>query len=560
MKASLSLDDVLGTLPQATGRLLNAVASVAATEGISLYLVGGPVRDLLLERPLVDVDLMVTGDARASRALADAVVEEMKSQASEEEGPFRIVPHDRFGTIRLEAGDASLDIAQARDERYAHPGALPEVSHGTLEQDMQRRDFGVNALYCPLDATDSGKRRAIIDPLGGLEDLAARKLRILHPRSFHDDPTRAFRAARFAARLGFSLDRRSRNALRDALRDGAFGSVSGERFRRELQFAFQEAEQGVSVGKVLRLLSDWHVLSALEPGLILAKDRVSPLRRLSKAIAEPEWTAPKWRPWIAGLSIWLAPLPAALRRRTLERFSIRGEQATRIVRFGRDAERILRGLMKARGRGAVDATLNELPEETVHALYAMAAVPVRRRMLRWAVEDRRRRSPVGGADMKEVGLTGPDVGRALTRIRAGFLDGEIANREEALALGIEMARRSARRASQPQKRPGGSARAKAKPAGRKDAAKPKKATSSSPKTKKSKGQLAAKTSSASRPGAPSAGQSAEANVARKGRRKVAQPSAITDTPGSRRRSLSTKKTDPSDSEDSPQAPRTDASR
>ncbi len=547
-KAGLSLDDVLGTLPEPTADLLNAVATAAAAEGMSLFLVGGPVRDLLLNRPLVDVDLMVTGNARA---LADAVADEVNKAAGpeagkaegEEEGAMRIVPHDRFGTVRLETADAQLDLAQARDERYAHAGALPEVSPGTLEQDIQRRDFGVNALYCALDATAPSKRRAVIDPLGGLEDLAARRLRILHPRSFHDDPTRAFRAARFSARLGFSLDRRSRSALRDALRDGAFGSVSGERFRRELQLAFKEAEQGVPVGRILRLLSDWHVLSALEPGLVLAKDRVSPLRRLSKAIAEPEWPAPKWRPWVAGLSIWLAPLPAALRRRTLERFSIRGEQATRIVRFGRDAERVLRGLMKARGRGAVDATLNELPEETVHALYALATVPVRRRMLRWAIEDRRRRSPVGGAEMKEIGLAGPDVGRALIRIRAGFLDGEIANREEALALGIEMARRSARRETTPKKKAASPARPKtARPA--KSKAKPKEG----PGTPEA-------ADSESLPGAPIKGKEP-----RKGRRKVAQPSSIADTPATRRRSSTTPNPDPSDSEDSPQAPRTDASR
>ncbi|MFK7897441.1 MAG: hypothetical protein AB8G23_16500 [Myxococcota bacterium] len=469
MKAALSLDNVLGSLPEPTASLLQSVAVAATRLQMPIYLVGGPVRDLLLKRPLVDVDVMVEGEALA---LAHAVAELAA------EGEIRVVPHDRFGTVRLETADAEIDLARARNERYAHPGALPDTEPGTLDQDMQRRDFGVNALYCRLDADAPGKKVAVLDPLGGLEDLEARRLRILHTRSFHDDPTRAFRAARFAARLGFSLDRRSRAALRDALRDGAFGSVSGERFRRELQHAFGEAEQGVPVGRVLRLLSDWHVLSALEPGLLLPKDRVSPLRRLSKSVTEPEWPAPKWRPWLSGLAIWLAPLPAALRKRTLERFSIRGEQATRIVRFGRDGERILRALTKARGRGAVDATLGELPEETVQALYALATVPVRRRMLRWALEDRRRRSPVGGGEMKECGLQGPDVGRALARIRAGFLDGEIANREEALALAEEMGRRAARREA----------------AAKKD-----------------------------RP---------RAKTARKGRRKVAQASPITDTPGS----------------------------
>ncbi|MBC8188033.1 MAG: hypothetical protein H8E78_07490, partial [Proteobacteria bacterium] len=132
-----------------------------------------------------------------------------------------------------------------------------------------------------------------------------------------------------------------------------------------------------------------------------------------------------------------------------------GEQAKRIIRFAGDAERLLRSLARARGRGAVDATLAELPEETVQAVYALAEPALRRRILRWGAEDRRRRAPVGGGELSELGLEGPDVGRALARIRAGFLDGEVANREEALALAEEIAKRLSRRRTA---RPAGSPR------------------------------------------------------------------------------------------------------
>ena len=438
MKKSLSLDDILAAMPVATSSLLSRIVRVAAERTTAIHLVGGPVRDLLLEREIVDVDLVVEGDARA---LANDV---LKESGKDDLG---LVSHDRFGTVRIEAPDAQVDLAQLRNETYAQPGALPDVEVGSLAQDMRRRDFSINALICALRSTDPAKQMPIVDLEGGLEDLAQRQLRILHSRSFHDDQTRAWRAARFAARLGFSLDRRSKNVLRDALRDGAFGAVSGERWRRELQLTFVEARRGVHAGHVLRALSDWHVLSALEPGLILGPDRMVPLRRLSRAIAHPEWAAPRSRTWVTGLSIWLAPLPAALRRRTLERFSVRGEQARRIVEFGRAAERTLRGLARARGRGAVDAALGDIPEETVQALYALADSSVRRRILRWGAEDRRRRAPVGGTELAELGLAGPDVGRALARIRSGFLDGEVANREEALTLAEEIARRASRRST-----------------------------------------------------------------------------------------------------------------
>ena len=383
------------------------------------------------------------GDARA---LADAVCKGRDSTG------MRAVAHDRFGTVRIESDTASLDLATVRHETYASPGALPDVVAGTLEQDARRRDFSINALHVPLDTGSPGRARPVVDLEGGLEDLAQKRLRILHPRSFHDDPTRACRAARFAARLGFRLERGSRAALRSALRDGAFGAVSGERFRRELELAFYDARHGTHAGKIVRSLADWHVLGALEPGLQLEKDRQVPLRRLSRAIEEPDWPAPRWRGWQAGFAIWLAPLPAAMRRRTLERFAVRGEAAKRIADFGRTGERTLRALGRARGRGAVDAALASLPEETVQALYACADVPVRRRILRWGAEDRRRRPPVAGGDLLEVGLEGRDVGKALARIRAGFLDGEIANREEALALAEELARRSAKRRPAPKRR------------------------------------------------------------------------------------------------------------
>jgi len=446
MKKSLRFDDLLEAVPDPTAALLTRIARVAARENQPLYLVGGPIRDLLLGRPLVDVDLMLEGDAKV---LADAVV------AEEHADGLRVVEYPRFGTVRVEAAEAAIDLARLRAESYAQPGALPDVRPGTLEQDVARRDFAINALVCRLDASRPDKANEIIDLCDGLDDLAARRLRVLHPRSFHDDPSRAWRAARFATRLGFSLDRRSRNALRDALRDGAFGAVSGERFRRELILTFEEAERGAHPGRILRLLSDWHVLAALEPGLGVGRDRMAPLRRLGRAVASPEWPTPRWRPWIAGLAIWLAPLPAALRRRTLERFSIRGEQSTRIVRFGRDVERTLRALSRARGRGAVDAALGELPEENVQALYALAIPAVRRRILRWGAEDRRRRAPVGGSDLTDIGLAGAEIGRALARIRAGFLDGEIANREEALALAEELARRAARRNAPKKAKPQG---------------------------------------------------------------------------------------------------------
>lgn len=427
--------EVLRKLPEADAAVTRSVIEAADAVGASLLLVGGPVRDLLLERPVRDVDLLVEGkDGEGAEDLAERLA-----------GPtLRVVAHGRFGTVRLEAEGATLDLATTRTETYAYDGALPSVAPGTLAEDLQRRDFAINALALPLSRRARERHTGVVDVAGGLADLERKRLRVLHERSFHDDPTRALRAARLGPRLGFTLARSSRSALRSALRDGAFGHVSGDRLRREIVKLFDDAELGLDPARALRLLADWHVLGMLEPGLTLPREAIAPLRRLGRAVAAPPWRAPRWRPWTSGLALWLAPLSPQLRRRTLRRFALRGALAKRLAEAPRQRERLLRVLARKRGRGAVDAALSGLPEEELHALYAWAGPAERRRIVRYAADDRGRRPPVSGSDLTEIGLAGPAVGRALERIRAGFLDGTVRTRDEALALAREVGRRRGR--------------------------------------------------------------------------------------------------------------------
>jgi tRNA nucleotidyltransferase (CCA-adding enzyme) len=428
-------EDVLGALPAPTRPLVERVLDAARKRGDGVSLVGGPVRDFLLGRPLLDVDLLVEPVAGGS---AEAL-----ARAAAPDGA-RVVAHGRFGTVRLEAGDAALDLAGVRRETYAHPGALPSVEPAGLDEDLLRRDFSVNALALPLSPAARKGRPPVVDVAGGLADLDAGILRVLHAKSFHDDPTRALRAARLATRLDFALSRGTRDALRDALRDGAFGRVSGERLRRELERLFDDATRGLDPARALGALSEWHVLAALEPGLALPPAARAPLRRLGRALADPAWPRGRAEPWAAGLAVWLAPLESGLRGRALRRLSVRGERAARIAGFPRERDRWLRALTRARGRGAVDGVLLAVEDERLLALTAWAPAPVARRIARWAREDRGRRPPLSGADLVALGLAGPDVGRALARVRAAWLDGAVKSRDEALALARELAHRRSR--------------------------------------------------------------------------------------------------------------------
>jgi len=430
----LGPDEILSRLEDDSVGIVRAVLKQADATGQAVFMVGGPVRDFLLERPLRDVDLVAL--RKGKRAAAELARAAAVSGAE-------VVAHDRFGTVVIKRGESTVDIATARRESYQHAGALPLVEEGTLEDDLLRRDFSINALALPLSLAARGEYSEIVDFAGGLADLAKNRMRVLHPRSFHDDPTRALRAARLAPRLGFALSRDSRSCLRDALRDGAFGRVSGDRLRREFVKLFEDSALGLDPSRALQLLSEWHVLAALEPGLGLEREAVVPLRRLGRAISDPPWRGARWRPWVVGLALWLAPAAPNLRRRTLRRLSVRGETAKRIGAFARSREGWVRAVGRARGRGAVDAVLRQLDEEDLQSLHATVAPALRRRIVRYAAEDRSRRLPVNGDDLLAAGLEGPAIGRALARIRIAYLDGRVKDRNEALALAREFYRRRA---------------------------------------------------------------------------------------------------------------------
>jgi tRNA nucleotidyltransferase (CCA-adding enzyme) len=319
-----------------------------------------------------------------------------------------------------------------------------------------RRDFTVNAMAIPLNTVAGEGRARLVDPLGGRADLAARRLRILHERSFHDDPTRAFRAARLAARLGFALDASSRRALAAALAAGAFDAVSGERFRAELAKLFAEPDPG----RALARLEAWGVLVRISRGLALAPEARRALRRLGSLLAD-EPVAGGAGSLETGLCVWLAPLAPAVRRRALERFALRGRPAARVAGFPALARRTLRALRRARSRGAADAVLRGLAHADLLALAAVADAASRRRIVRHAREDRALRLPVDGSDLGALGLSGPALGRALAALRRAFLDGELASRDEALAWARRRARvqgRGPRPAARPATRARGAGR------------------------------------------------------------------------------------------------------
>ncbi len=238
-------------------RAIDVVREVAAEKQLRPYLVGGPVRDLLLGRAVADIDLtLAEGSSNFARALARRIG-----------GRVRSFP--QFLTYKVSAdGFPEIDIATARRERYRSPGALPTVTEGHLNDDLLRRDFTINAIAFDLTTN------ALHDPADGAADIAGRTIRVLHNESFIDDPTRIFRALRFASRLGFTIEPHTRELLDHAIAGGALDTISRERAWRELFFAFGEAEAPAAITAI----SDAGVLRSLfaaaAPDLRARLDRV----------------------------------------------------------------------------------------------------------------------------------------------------------------------------------------------------------------------------------------------------------------------------------------------
>jgi tRNA nucleotidyltransferase (CCA-adding enzyme) len=251
--------------------LLAFLRKVSLAAGNShVYLVGGAVRDLLLERPSYDIDLMVEDDGQA---LARRLAEVFGAQ---------VHVHSPFGTATLTLPDGQrIDVATSRAERYERPGSLPDVTPAGLIHDLARRDFTVNALAMRVDHEAWGR---VVDPFGGLADMRARKLSILHNLSFVEDPTRLVRGVRFERALAMRLDAATEAHARFAFGTGRIDGLGGERLKAELRKLFALQGLGASASRLAEL-DAWRLL---HPDLAGRAVPVEAFDRLEWLLAEAE--------------------------------------------------------------------------------------------------------------------------------------------------------------------------------------------------------------------------------------------------------------------------------
>ena len=398
-----------------------ALLAVSAERG-DVELVGGAVRDLLLERTPRELDVVVGGEdgsfAKAAPTLANQLASRLNVLAGED--VTSVNAHERFITAAVEWDGGQIDIATRRAESYAAPGALPDVRAGTEPQDLERRDFTVNAIAIRLGGERRGELRAVPDALG---DLEQRKLRVLHEQSFNDDPTRLLRMARYRARLGFAVEDHTAALAATAIAAGALETVSGGRIGAELRLALAEDDAVAA----LVAMDDLGLLCALHPRLRFEE----PVARATLALLPEDG-----RPDLALLASLVLPL--ALRAgddpRTeigtlLDRWDFPAADRDRVAAATVAVPRLIEELPAAERPSRLRTVAAGVPLEGVALAGALGAQESARR---WLQDTRHIHLEITGDDLLMAGVPeGPKIGQRLEAALKLRLDGELAGGREA---------------------------------------------------------------------------------------------------------------------------------
>lgn len=405
-------DELLELIDPEILGLYREIGSQAAAVDMVAYLVGGCVRDLLLNRPNFDLDFVIEGSALA---LAHSLQKKFPER-------FEILAeHERFCTaamnVKLSSGVREIDLATARTEYYEYPAALPTVEPSKLEQDLFRRDFTINALAMNLHPQCFGE---IVDYYDGLADMDANLIRILHPFSFIEDPTRIVRGARFAARFGFSFERKTMLQAQRAISLGIFDNLGGVRLKEELRMILESSERLLALD-ILRDAGGG--LRFLDEELIYTV-RIRMFVRRAERLLE---RYPICRDWIVYLGVLLSDLSFDRLGRSLERLQLADDEKNWII----DAQRVLFELAKLGNEAIPSQIYRVLHGHNDHSLAIAACLSrsgssMRRFIKQYFDELRSIRPALRGADLLDFGVVqGPEIGQILARLLDAKLDGKV---------------------------------------------------------------------------------------------------------------------------------------
>jgi tRNA nucleotidyltransferase (CCA-adding enzyme) len=416
------MSELLARLLPPVAALLGDLGAAVGRAGSRLWLVGGAVRDLWLGEPSADIDLVVEGafEAAAAAIAASGHGVDAKDAAFL---TYRVRPRADLGAEGL-----TIDLGATRRESYPRPAALPVVEAGTFEEDLRRRDVSLNAVGIRLDPEGRGE---VADPTGGLADLAAGRLRVLHARSFEDDPTRAFRVARFAGRYGFALEETTAASLAAAVTGGLVDRLSPARVRAQLALLAAETPLEAPVARHEAL----GVLAAVHPALAGGAARAAPLDAAAAGLRA--LGVPTGEPLGRFLLACLAGRTGAEVDGALARVGIGGGPGRRLAgeagRLPALAARL--GGPAAIAPRALHEALAGADPAAVVAAVALGGPAAGREVSRFALDLQALRPRLDGRALAALGVPpGPAVGRVLDRLLTERLEGRLTAREDEVAF------------------------------------------------------------------------------------------------------------------------------
>jgi tRNA nucleotidyltransferase (CCA-adding enzyme) len=396
--------------------VLEACGQVGDSKDTHTYIVGGLVRDILLRRPGFDIDVVVEGDGMEySRVLAERLQGEFKT-------------YDAFGTATVNSEDGiRVDVASARREVYEEPAALPKVAVGNLKDDMFRRDFTINSMAISVNGSVFGQ---LVDFFSGEVDLSKGVIRVLHDKSFEDDPTRILRAVRFETRFGFKIDSKTEQLLADAIARKMLEKLSPERKRYEMELLLGEEKPEASLDRMRQL----KVFKHLAPGLKAPDMRHA--RSISSSIEEVGRRL-KVKPWLVYLISIADTLPFSEAVSFGKSLSLKKGEVERIIQVkmvkpevaGLETEEDVRP-------SRVYRILKRLSPEGLVYIYSIQKKDVARKRLKEFIEKHRtRRTHITGEDIKRLGISeGPIYRKILDEVLDAKIDGEIESYEDEMNL------------------------------------------------------------------------------------------------------------------------------
>jgi tRNA nucleotidyltransferase (CCA-adding enzyme) len=426
-------------------QLIRAAGNVVLQKNFSLYVVGGFVRDLLLGQPNLDLDLVVEGDAIA---LAHELALRFGGH---------VHAHTRFGTAKwilpqgiedrgqgtgdgeprtaLVPSPLSLDFISARREFYTHPTALPEVEHSSIQQDLYRRDFTINTLALCLDELRFGQ---LLDFFGGLNDLRAGVIRVLHNLSFVEDPTRSLRAVRYEQRLGFTIEPHTAELIADAL--DLMPRVSGERIAHELLLIGAEREPEKSLCRLheLGVLSAIHPALACDEATIARCARLRELRSsdLSRGTTEVVTTKP-----LAYLGALTGALPSESALSITSRLALSNTQTEFITQLNQLYHTQAELAADALTPSQITRLLRPFNGDVIRVGTALISNSIIvERLTRYHAAWQPIKPLTDGAHLRALGIPpGPVYREILEALRDARLDGRINTREDEEAMALRIA-------------------------------------------------------------------------------------------------------------------------